>query len=364
MSETPALIHLISSNKWGGAQKYALDICNHYNSLGWNVTAVTRDAKIIDSHFKQAGIALKHAPLRGFFDPASAFMLARLLKNLPLNKSYIHVHRYRDAFTVLLAKRIINRPDIRVISTRHTVQPGRNSWLFRRIYDKINAHIFVSNLAFERFRSSWPQKLPMREERVHILFNSINIPQTLPSSEPDKGPIFALYLGSIAKGKGIEAIIDAMASLRDLKLRLRIVGRGNPDYLDTLRRRAMNRNTMELIDWKTPSDVPQEIIDQSHFAVLPSVEREGFGFSNIRVMSSGRAQICTTNGAQPEYLSDEVTALFIPPADAHALAEAMRRLATDHALRKELGENAFIQYSKALSWHSFIPQLTKIYTDC
>lgn len=364
MSEKPTLIHLISSNRWGGAQRYALDICCHYHSLGWDVTAVTRDAKVIDDRFRKAGIPLLHAPLRGFFDPASAFLLARRLRSVGRNNGYIHVHRYRDAFTALLAKRIAKRPDIRVISTRHNVRPGRNSWLFRRIYDKINAHLFVSRTAFDRFRAPWPERLPMRVSTVHILLNSINIPYSLPQRPPEKGPVFAIYVGPVVKGKGIETIIDALPSLRGLRLRLRIAGQGNPDYLDTLRRRALARNVMEMIDWRNDGEAPDEMIVQSHFAVLPSVEREGFGLSNLRVMAAGRPQICSTNGAQPEYLEDGTTAIFVSPASATELADAMRRLATDPNLRHDMGLEAFSRYANHLSWASFIPRLTKIYRTC
>lgn len=362
--DPPGLIHLISSNRWGGAQKYALDICSHYHGLGWRVLAVTRDAKVIDDRFRREGIALQHAPLRGFFDPASAFILARMLRDMPRDRAYIHVHRYRDAFTALLAKRIAKRPDIRVISTRHTVRPGRNSWLFRRIYDKINAHIFVSRTAFDRFRAPWQKQLPMRINTVHILLNSISLPVRLPAPAPDRGPVFAIYTGSVVKGKGLESIIDALPSLRGVKLRLRIAGRGNPDYLDQLRRRAMARNVMEMIDWKINDDATVEIVSQSHFAVLPSVEREGFGLPNLQVMAAGRPQICSPNGAQSEYLRDGDTAIFVPPADPPALAEAMRRLASDAPLREEMGRRAFQDYVAHLSWQSFIPRLTEIYTSC
>ena len=361
MSERTTLIHLFSSNRWGGAQQYAFDICDHYNRNGWKVVAVTRDAKVVDDHFKGREIELLHAPLRGFFDPASAVLLAGYLKKTPRDNTYVHVHRYRDAFTVLLAKRLAGRPDIRVISTRHTVRKGRNSWLFRRIYDKINAHIFVSETAFEQFRKTWTDKLPMNEHKVHILHNSVNISPNLPVREPERGPIFALYIGPLVKGKGIETIIDAMSSLKGLRLRLKIAGKGNPDYLDQLRRRAMNSNVMEMIDWKTDTEITDDLISQSHFAVLPSVDLEAFGLSNIRVMAAGRPQICTPNGAQKEYLTDGQTALFIPPADVDALADAMKKLASDSALRAEIGSNAFTQYSKHLSWQSFIPKLTKIY---
>lgn len=119
---------------------------------------------------------------------------------------------------------------------------------------------------------------------------------------------------------------------------------------------------MEMIDWKSVADVPAELISQSHFAVLPSVEREAFGLVNVDVMAVGRPQICSPNGAQSEYLADGESALFVPPADAHALAEAMRRLATDPALRREIGAAARRAYDANLSWQSFIPRLTHIYT--
>lgn len=361
-SDKPVLIHLISSNRWGGAQRYAFDICEHYHKLGWRVAAMTRDAKVVDDHFRAAGIPLIHSPLRGFFDPASSVILARILKGLPRDRTYVHVHRYRDAFTVLLAKRLAGRPDVRVFSTRHTVRPGRNSWLFRRIYDKINGHIFVSKASYERFKSPWPDKLPMSAHTVHIMHNSVNIPPQEPEPEPTKGPIFAIYNGPLVKGKGIETIIDALANLKKVKLRLRIAGKGNPDYLDTLRRRAQARGVMDMIDWKSIPDVSLELLGQSHFAVLPSIEREAFGLPNVYVMAAGRPQICSPNGAQSEYLSNGETALFAPPADAHALADAMRRLATDPELRQRIGANARRAYETTLSWDWFIPRLTEIYT--
>lgn len=358
------LLHIISTNRWGGAQDYALDICRHFDAEGWDVLAVTRDAKVVDSRFEKAGIKLLHAPLRGFFDPASAFMLARHLKSIPLNEGLVHVHRYRDAFTVLLAKRIANRPDIRVISTRHTVRAGRNSWLFRRIYNKMQAHIFVSSTAFRRFASTWQGRLPMSGDTVHILLDSINLPISDPVDEPTSGPLSAIYAGPVVEGKGIENIIDALSLLSDLKLRLRIAGPGNPDYLDELRRRAVSRNVMERIDWKIQANVPYELVAKSHFAVLPSVEREAFGISNLHVMALGRAQICSPNGAQSEYLSDKETALFVPPAAPRALADAMRLLATDQQLRIRLGINAYNKYLSTLSWSHFIEQLTTIYLTC
>ena len=62
------LIHIVAGNRLGGAQTYALDICRHYHATGVNVTAFTRGAVAVDSHFQSEGIKLENAPLRGVFD--------------------------------------------------------------------------------------------------------------------------------------------------------------------------------------------------------------------------------------------------------------------------------------------------------
>ncbi len=80
MNQNRSLIHIIPSNKWGGIQSYALDICRHYRSQGWEVTALTRNAVGVDSHFAENEIRLVHAPLTGFFNIPSALILARELK--------------------------------------------------------------------------------------------------------------------------------------------------------------------------------------------------------------------------------------------------------------------------------------------
>ena len=155
-----------------------------------------------------------------------------------------------------------------------------------------------------------------------------------------------MYHGPLVEGKGLETIIDALVSLRDLKMRMKICGKGRPDFLDKLR--AMTRGVMEMIDWNTSAKEAESAIAESHFGVQPSMEREAFGLENLRYMRCGRAQVCCANGAQREFLADGVTALFVPPADAHAL-------------RRRLGENARKEFDIRLSWDIFTRRMRKIY---
>lgn len=356
------LIHIIPSNRWGGLQRYALDICRHYLHQGWKVAALTRNAVAVDTPFAAEGIRLLHAPVAGFADIATAMTLARQLRATPeQDKTVIHVHRYRDAITATLARLLAKRSDVRIISTRHVVRKGKNNPFFRKLYRLVDAHIFVSDLCYNTFRRSAGNPIRLPDNSVYILRNSFNIPEPSPTATPPAGPLCAQYVGAIVKGKGLETLIDAMSLLRDLRLRLRICGTGDPDYLDTLRRRAMSRMVMDSIDWNLhPGPVP-EICRDAHFGVMPSTDREACCMSSMAFMAAGKAQVATNNGAQNEYLSDAETALMVKPADARELADSMRRLAEDPRLRLKLGENANALYSRLLSWPHFVNSLDKIY---
>lgn len=356
------LVHIVSSNHWGGVESYAFDICRHYHGQGWDVTAVTRDAKAVDSHFYRQGIPLVHAPLGGIYDPASPWLLAKVIKDFPPEGGIVHVHKYSDAFTALLARRIAGRSDVKIVATRHIVRPGSDTWMFRKLCSGIDAHIFVSQTAFDAFAKSWNgRSLPIPEERLHILRNSLDIDRNEPLPEPARGPVTAICHGTIVAGKGFEAIIDALAMIRDVKVRLRIAGNGNPDYIDSLRQRALARGVMEQIDWVIPAGDIELLICESHFGVQASAQREGFALESLRYMALGRPQVCVANGAQSEYLADGRSALFAPPADAPRLAEAIRRLAVDPELRRTLGMNALSDFNDTHSWSEFISRLDKIY---
>ncbi|MDE6236196.1 MAG: glycosyltransferase family 4 protein [Muribaculaceae bacterium] len=355
------IIHIVSGNAMGGAQRYALDICRHYSAEGHDVLALTRDAKAIDRHFREAGVALAHAPLRDYPDLFSSLTLSQLLKNSPQGATIVHVHRYRDALTAMAARRMAGRPDVGIVVTRHVAEKGKNNWLRRLIYRGVDAHICVSAMAKREFLSAWPHgRYPFDTARLHVLFNSRNI---IPRREdiPAKGAVTAMFHGTLRPGKGLETLIEALGKLKDTRLRLKIVGTGDPDFVDALRRRSQALGIMDRIDWIRIAEDPMPLIASCHFGVLPSETPEAFGMANMEYMAAGRGQISTFNGAQSEYLRPGLTALKVAPGDADALAEAMRTLYADKELCRRMGQAAGEHYDAILAWPGFITRLDEIY---
>lgn len=325
---------------------------------------LTREAKDVDSRFAQADIPLRHAPLRRYPDIFSAMILRAMFRNIPAGDGIVHVHNHHDALTAIIARKLSRRQDIRIVYTRHRAQRAGDGWLHRLIYRNIDRFIFVSEFSRRRFLAAWPDgEAPIADSRWSVAYNSLPSDETEVAPEPSRGPVTAMYLGGIKPGKGLETLIDALSILNDVKLRLRIVGTGDPDYVDAIRRRAQRRGVMERIDWTRRAPDPHTLIRDVHFGVFPAVEPEAFGMSNLEFMAVGRPQISTLTGGQKEFLTPGKDALEVNPADAASLSEAMRRLATDPDTRQRMGAAAFETFRRRFDWSRFIARLRHIYTS-
>lgn len=350
------------SGEWGGPERYAFDICSYFNQLGWNVKVLTRDARAVDTPFAKGGIEIRHAPLRQYPDYYSARAMARMFKEMPHGEGIVHVHRYNDALTCILARKIAGRGDIRLIATRHKAEPGRDSVLRRIIYKGIDTHLFVSKFSKDIFYQGWkPGKSPLKEDKTDITFNSLFNSSATPLPDPERGPISAGYRGKLKPGKGLETLIDAFAMLKDCKVRLRIMGKGAPDYVDSLRRRVLLAGIADRIDWSRDTYFAEENLAKVHFGVLPTTEPEAFGMANLEFMSLGKPQISTFQGAVKEMLAPGEDSIEVEAGNAEQLAEAIRKLATDTALRHEMGATAFRRYTDLFSWSHFIERLSPHY---
>lgn len=360
------LIHILGSNRWSGVERYALDLCRHFRNQGWKVAALTRDAKAVDNKFTDNSIPLFHAPLYGYFDWNTVISLVRFFhrKSLSIRRTIIHVHRYRDALPAIIARRLAGASDVKIVMTLHNVMKGKDNRIYRYIYRNLDAHLFVSHRVQDEFLSQWKgRSLPFRENGLKVVLNSLDFPYAEPLEIPSKGPIIAMYHGRLATGKGLEKLIEALSLISKRTLRLRIVGSGDPDYVDSLRHLAQTLGVMESIDWRKHVDDPIPLIEEAHFGILPSEEPEAFGLSNLEYMAAGRPVITTTNGGQTEYLTDGKDSFLIPPGDAQALADAMRTLSHDAELRSAMGKEACKTSHEKLSWSHFVAEMEQIYNS-
>ena len=165
-----------------------------------------------------------------------------------------------------------------------------------------------------------------------------------PARRPDHGAGQALtvgFLGRLDRTKGIETLLTALGTLRDLPIDVVIAGRGQPAYEAELKAKAEGLPVRFLghVD-------PEGFFDGIDVLVVPSIWHEPFGRVVQEAFSFGVPVIGSEAGGIPEAIGDGGTGFLFPPGDADRLAAVLRRLVAEGFPAGDLSEACVARSAK------------------
>lgn len=169
------------------------------------------------------------------------------------------------------------------------------------------------------------------------------------------------YAARIEVGKGPFVLADAVAQVqKDRDVLVRLAGTGPAVQEVKARVRELKLNgSWEFVGPYEGAVGCSAFMRTLDVFVLPSFA-EGTSKSIIEAMAHGLPIITTEVGGSPDLLTRE-TGILIPPGDSSALAEAMELLASDPALRKQMGQAARERYLKLFSPDAVMSMLISTY---
>ena len=152
--------------------------------------------------------------------------------------------------------------------------------------------------------------------------------------------------------KGMAYLLEALALLRadGRKAELTIIGRprANSPTLETIQLTGLGEAVRFVSDLSEAEIV--NLYAEAAAAVVPSLY-EGFSLPAIEAMSCAVPLVTTTGGALPEVVgADGEAALLVPPGDAAALADSLRRILDDPELGRRLGQGGRRRVIDNWSW--------------
>ncbi|MBN1360269.1 MAG: glycosyltransferase [Sedimentisphaerales bacterium] len=169
------------------------------------------------------------------------------------------------------------------------------------------------------------------------------------------------FVGRLDRAKGADRLIEAAACLRDEPhaYRFFLVGEGSERrHLEEQIRRLALEQTVTLAGL---SEKPAEVMSAFDLAVVPS-RREAFGIAALELMRMRVPVIVSPVGGLPELVRDGRTGIILEyPAPTH-IADAIRRLRADPALRKSLADRGF-EYSCTVDANAAVAQIVGVYEN-
>ena len=143
--------------------------------------------------------------------------------------------------------------------------------------------------------------------------------------------------GTLNRRKAYDVLLESLGllSAQGVKFALLLAGTGpERPALEALSQRLGLAERVQFLG--DVDDVPALLATACLFA-HPS-KMEGLSNSILEAMAAGLPVVASSAGGNAEIVEDGVTGLLVPPGRPEPLAEAIRRLLDDAALRKRLGE--------------------------
>jgi colanic acid/amylovoran biosynthesis glycosyltransferase len=216
----------------------------------------------------------------------------------------------------------------------------------RMLPEKVAEAAFVATVSHDNRRLIVQECGGRFADKVHVVRAGVDTALFAPNGNGRRpaGPLRVLCVGTLHEVKGQAHLVEACRLLADagVDVACRLVGDG-PDRAALARRIAAVglQARVELAGARTRPQVVAELAAADVLAA-PSVptragKREGIPVVLMEAMSCGVAVVASDLSGIPELVEDGVSGLLVAPGDARALADALRRLHDDPALRSRLG---------------------------
>ncbi len=169
-----------------------------------------------------------------------------------------------------------------------------------------------------------------------------------------------LFVGRLVPYKGVDVLVEAMRRVHGTAL---IVGDGPLRAALEDQARA-DSSRVHFLGHLSDEDVVAHLHACDVF-VLPSVTRaETFGVVQLEAMACGKPVISTNLPTGVPWVNrHRETGLVVEPRDATGLAGALNELATNHELRRRLGERARIRVHEQFTVERMTAQSSALYRE-
>jgi glycosyltransferase involved in cell wall biosynthesis len=164
---------------------------------------------------------------------------------------------------------------------------------------------------------------------------------------------FVLQVGDVVADKGPDVLFAAYRSMT-APPPLVLIGRISDEM-----RRSLPEGAIAL--GPQPHDMVLGAWRRSLFGTMPSLCLDACPTVTFEAMAASRPVVASSLGGLLDQVVDGVTGFLVPPGDSAALANAMERLASDSALRSQMGAAARQRFEADFQAEVVIDRLESIY---
>jgi glycosyltransferase involved in cell wall biosynthesis len=368
---TLRVCHVIHSLRAGGAEHLLLTLAEAGPEVGLDVSVLSlmpTEGVLYAQRLRELGTTVRTLELPTRWDPRGLQRGVRTIREL--QPQVVHTHLKHADLIGAYASRHLGTP---MVSTLHLIEDARSPVVRSKRWLAAQARLRTAarTIAVSDAQRAWYlATFKADPSTVVTVRNGVTSATRSTVTErarvqrafgvPGHG-ILIVTISLLRPGKGHQDLFAALRQLpEELDLQVLVAGDGplrqhleGEVAVDTaLREHVRFVGFVEDVpDLLAAADI---IVQPSHFDALPT--------ALIYALSAGIPAIATRVGGIPEIVGDDA-GLLVPVGDAPALAAAIRRLATDPALRTRMGDNARQRFDREFDVQIWARRLREVYSS-
>ncbi len=344
-------VHTIGKRKYGGGERWVVQAAAGLQQLGHKAFVVSKPGSMLLKKAREQGVAVK---AMNIFSDVSLYHTIRLSGFIRKNKIDVVIGKRRDLAVSGIAARLGGKP---VVIVRSGVPPRKS----------LRKHVFlIKNLAHGLVTNTHTIKDLYKahglavDDLVGVIYNGVTTDDKVAAFDFQRlfpGKKIILSAGRLNDAqKGYTYLIEAMSLLRaDLPgLHFYVLGEG--------------KDKKQLIEHARTNDVSSCItfagyVDQAAAYMkacdifLHTSLYEGMPNAAMEAMAYAKPVIMTDVNGAHELSDGGKHAKIIPPADAKAIADALKTMLSEPAKYRMMAENAKTHVRNSFSPENMIWQL-------
>jgi GalNAc-alpha-(1->4)-GalNAc-alpha-(1->3)-diNAcBac-PP-undecaprenol alpha-1,4-N-acetyl-D-galactosaminyltransferase len=335
-----SVLLVVSSLAAGGAERVVSALADLWAAKGWRVTVLTFSAATHD-HYKLHPNVRRIALDMVGNSTHLAEKLAGNLRRIAAVRDAVFESRpeavvsFVDQTNVIVLAALFRARVPVIVSERTDASAYRPPvpWRAARfLLYRTAAGVVVQTAA----AAAWAATL-VPSQRVRTIPNFV---RTLRIPHRRGAERVILAVGRLSKEKGFDLLLEAFALSRVFERGYRLVILGEGPERAALVDRARRLGILHALDMPGSQPAPEDWMERASVFVLSS-RYEGFPNALLEAMAMGCAVIAANCSSGPrEIIRDGHDGLIVPPENAPAIAEALKRVLGDDRLRLRLGESA------------------------
>jgi glycosyltransferase involved in cell wall biosynthesis len=337
---------LIKGLGLGGAERLLVDVVSARDRtrFDYEVAYVLAAQDALVSRLEDAGVPVHCLGATSSSDLRWTASLRRLLVREPFDVLHAHLP-YTAAFGRLVALSVPRSKRPRLVYTEHSLwnKAAVLTKALNRATVGVDSALIVVSVAA---RDALPRALRARARVVVHGVDRARFAALMGRRDAIRGEVrselgigddevLSLTVANLRSEKGYDVLLEAarLAVAAGAPVRFVSVGRGplEAELAATARATGLDGH---LVFLGTRTDTARLMVGADLF-VLPS-HQEGLPVALMEAMSAGLPVVATIVGGVPDVITDDVDGLLVPPGRADLLADAVRRVAHDTALRSRL----------------------------